>query len=108
MSETPMSKIDTKMFKNKRELNRFLSYTSQFYTHALTFEQAEEAFNNDTAKDIFDVLVGLAKDPSIGFPKEKTNWAKTRRDYRLHWKNVEISVQSCLSQHKKRLESRAS
>lgn len=103
-----MSNNDNNPFKNKRELNRFLSYTSKFYTHALTYEQAEEAFNNDNAKDIFDVLVGLAKDPSIGFPKDKTGWANTRRAYRTHWKNAEISVQSCLSQHTKRLEVRAS
>jgi len=103
-----MSKQDTKVFKNNRELNRFLSYTTTFYTHALTFEQAEEAFNNDNAKDIFDVLVGLARDPSIGFPKDKMGWANTRRAYRSHWSNIEISVQSCLSQHNKRLEAKAS
>lgn len=97
-----MSKTQYLPFRNKREMNRFVSFATKFYSHAITYQQAVEAFTNDNATDLLDTLTGLAKDPSIGFPKDKTGWANTRRAYRTHWQKIEIDVQSCLNEHEKR------
>lgn len=97
-----MNKTQYQPLKNMREVTRFVSFANKFYNDVTTHQQAIEAFTNNNATDLLDTLIGLAKDPSIGFPKEKTGWAGTRRAYRTHWEKVAIDVQSCLNEHEKR------
>jgi hypothetical protein len=99
----------TDIFKNKRELNRFLKHTNKFYENITSIDDAFDAFAKDNCTDAFEVIASNCKDPAIGFPKEgSTGWANTRRAYREHWAKSDIAIQSCLSEWKRRKELRAS
>jgi hypothetical protein len=79
-------------FNNTREINRFKRYAEKFSTQTEPVEIYNDLQNKSL--EILNRLVICAKDPSIGFPKSKTEWANTRRQYRLHWQKMEIEVQS--------------
>lgn len=79
-------------FNNTREINRFKRYAEKFSTQTDPVEIYNDIQNK--SPEILNRLVICAKDPSIGFPKSKTEWANTRRMYRLHWQKMEIEVQS--------------
>jgi hypothetical protein len=97
------------IFKNKRELNRFLKHTNKFYENITSINDAFDAFAKDNCTDAFEVIASNCKDPAIGFPKEgSVGWANTRRAYREHWAKSDIAIQSCLSEWKRRKQMRAS
>jgi hypothetical protein len=99
----------TDIFKNKRELNRFLKHTNKFYENITSIDDAFDAFAKDNCIDALEVIARNCKDPAIGFPKEgSAGWANTRRAYREHWAKSDIAIQSCLSEWKRRKELRAS
>jgi hypothetical protein len=87
----PSSFLKT-VFSNKRELGRFKRFSEKF-----SKQKEVESIYADlqaSAPEVLAELVACAKDPSIGFPKTKQDWANTRRQYRLHWQRMEIAVQS--------------
>lgn len=90
------------VLKNKREVSRFKRFSEKFSKQT----DVEKVYQDllASAPEVLNELVVCSKDPSIGFPETKQEWANTRRQYRLHWQKMEIAVQALYNNFSKGIQ----